>query len=45
MQLRLTSQLSRAAADSELSYPDYTVLVVLTDQPDRLRHQLGHELG
>src|SRR5690606_4860406 len=48
VQLRLTSQLSRElAADSELSYPDYTVLVVLTDQPDgRLRaYQLGHELG
>lgn len=48
VQLRLTSQLSRElAADSELSYPDYTVLVVLTDQPDgRLRaYQLGRELG
>lgn len=48
MQLRLTARLSREiAADSELSYPDYTVLVVLTDQGDgRLRaFELGRELG
>lgn len=48
MQLRLTARLSRElAAESELSYPDYTVLVVLTDQPDgRLRpFELGRELG
>ncbi|HEX6568626.1 MAG TPA: MarR family winged helix-turn-helix transcriptional regulator [Acidimicrobiales bacterium] len=48
MQMRLTATLARAlAADSELSYPDYTVLVVLTDQPEgRLRaYALGAELG
>lgn len=48
LQLRLTATLSRElAGESELSYPDYTVLVVLTDQPDgRLRaFQLGRELG
>jgi DNA-binding MarR family transcriptional regulator len=48
MQLRLTAALSRQLADdSELSYSDYTVLVVLTDQPDgRLRaFELGAELG
>jgi DNA-binding MarR family transcriptional regulator len=48
VQLRLTATLSRAlGAESELSYPDYTVLVVLTDQPDgRLRaFELGRELG
>lgn len=48
LQLRLTATLSRElAADSDLSYPDYTVLVVLTDQPEgRLRaFELGHELG
>ena len=48
LQLRLTARLSRELADdSELSYPDYTVLVVLTDQPQgRLRaFELGRELG
>jgi DNA-binding MarR family transcriptional regulator len=48
MQHRLGAALSRALADdSELSYSDYTVLVVLTDQPDgRLRaFELGAELG
>ena len=48
MQHRLTAALSRQLADdSELSYSDYTVLVVLTDQPDgRLRaFELGAELG
>ena len=48
LQLRLTARLSRElAAGSELSYPDYTVLVVLTDQPEgRLRaFELGRELG
>ena len=48
LQLRLTARLSRElASDSELSYPDYTVLVVLTDQPaGRLRaFELGQELG
>jgi len=48
LQLKLTARLSRdLAADSELSYPDYAVLVVLTDQPDgRLRpFELGRELG
>lgn len=47
MQLRLTARLSRELAGSDLSYPDYTVLVVLTDQPDgRLRaYELGAELG
>jgi DNA-binding MarR family transcriptional regulator len=48
VQLRLTARLSRElAADSELSWPDYAVLVVLTDQPDgRMRaYELGRELG
>jgi DNA-binding MarR family transcriptional regulator len=48
MQLRLTARLSRElAAESDLSWPDYTVLVVLTDQPEgRLRaFELGRELG
>jgi DNA-binding MarR family transcriptional regulator len=48
VQLRLTARLSRElASDSDLSYPDYTVLVVLTDQPEgRLRaFELGRELG
>jgi DNA-binding MarR family transcriptional regulator len=45
---RLNAALARELADdSELSYSDYTVLVVLTDQPDgRLRaFELGAELG
>src|SRR5436309_83475 len=44
MQDRLTQVLSREiAADSTLSYPDYEVLVALTDQKEgRLR---GFELG
>lgn len=48
MQLQLTGRLSRELAlDSGLSYQDYAVLVVLTDQPDdRMRVlALGHELG
>ena len=48
MQMRLEAELARRmAADSGLSYPDYTVLVTLTDQPDhRLRlFELAHELG
>jgi DNA-binding MarR family transcriptional regulator len=48
MQLRLTGELARRlAADSGLSYPDYVVLVALTDQPDgRLRlHELAQVLG
>jgi DNA-binding MarR family transcriptional regulator len=48
MQMRLTAELSRQlAADSSLSYPDYLVLVALTDHPDgRLRpFELGRELG
>jgi DNA-binding MarR family transcriptional regulator len=48
MQHRLTAALARQLADdSELSYSDYAVLVVLTDQPDgRLRaFELGAELG
>ena len=35
MHLRLDGELARQlAADSELSYPDYVVLVALTDRPD-----------
>ena len=48
MQLRLNAALSRElAVDSDLSYSDYSVLVVLTDQPGgRLRaFELGAELG
>ena len=48
MQLLLTGELARRLAfDSELSYPDYTVLVALTDQrDDRLRlFELGRLLG
>ena len=39
MQMRLDAELARRlAADSQLSYPDYIVLVALTDRPDgRLR--------
>lgn len=48
MQLQLTARLARELADdSELSYPDYEVLVALTAQPDdRLRaFELGRALG
>lgn len=48
LQSRLSAALSRELAlDSDLSYSDYSVLVVLTDQPDgRLRaFELGAELG
>lgn len=48
MQHRLSAVLARQLADdSDLSYSDYTVLVVLTDQTDgRLRaFELGAELG
>lgn len=35
MQMRLDGELARQlAADSDLSYPDYVVLVALTDRPD-----------
>jgi DNA-binding MarR family transcriptional regulator len=48
MQMRVEGELARQlAADSGLSYPDYLVLVALTDRPDgRLRlYQLAHDLG
>lgn len=48
MQMRLEGELARQlAADSGLSYPDYVVLVALTDQPDaRMRlFELGDVLG
>jgi DNA-binding MarR family transcriptional regulator len=48
MQLRLEGELARQlAADSGLSYPDYVVLVALTDRADgRLRlFELGEVLG
>lgn len=48
MQLRLEGALAhQLAADSGLSYPDYLVLVALTDQPDgRLRlFELAATLG
>ena len=48
MQMRLESELARQlAADSGLSYPDYVVLVALTDRPDgRLRlFELADVLG
>ena len=48
MQLRLEGELARRlAAESGLSYPDYLVLVALTDQPDgRMRaFELGRVLG
>lgn len=48
MQLRLEGELARQlAADSGLSYPDYLVLVALTESPDgRLRlFELGEVLG
>lgn len=48
MQMRLDAELARQlAADSRLSYPDFIVLVALTDRPDgRLRvFELGEVLG
>jgi DNA-binding MarR family transcriptional regulator len=48
MQMRLEGELARQlAADSGLSYPDYAVLVALTDRPDgRMRvSELARELG
>ena len=48
MQLRLEGELARQlAADSGLSYPDYLVLVALTDRPDgRMRlFELAGGLG
>ena len=48
MQMRLDGELARElAADSGLSYPDYVVLVALTDRPDgRMRlFELGDVLG
>ncbi|HEX5615530.1 MAG TPA: MarR family winged helix-turn-helix transcriptional regulator [Acidimicrobiia bacterium] len=48
MQMRLEAELARQlATESGLSYPDYLVLVALTDQPDgRLRpFELGDLLG
>ena len=48
MQMRLTAELARQlAADSDLSYPDYLVLVALTDRPDaRMRlFELAGGLG
>lgn len=48
MQMRLEGELARQlAADSGLSYPDYLVLVALTDRPDgRMRvFELARDLG
>jgi DNA-binding MarR family transcriptional regulator len=48
MQMRLDGELARQlAADSALSYPDYLVLVALTDRPDgRMRlFELAEALG
>jgi DNA-binding MarR family transcriptional regulator len=48
MQMRLEGALARQlAADSGLSYPDYVVLVALTDRPDgRMRlFELAGQLG
>jgi DNA-binding MarR family transcriptional regulator len=48
MQMRLTGRLARDIADtSDLSYPDYLVLVALTDRPDgRMRlFELAAVLG
>jgi DNA-binding MarR family transcriptional regulator len=48
MQMRLEGELARQlAADSGLSYPDYVVLVALTDRPDaRMRlFELAEVLG
>lgn len=48
MQMRLEGELARQlAADSDLSYPDYVVLVALTDRPEgRMRlFELADVLG
>src|ERR1700730_4860584 len=48
MQMRVEGELARQlAADSGLSYPDYVVLVALTDQPNgRMRlFELACDLG
>jgi DNA-binding MarR family transcriptional regulator len=48
MQMRLEGELARQlAADSGLSYPDYVILVALTDRPDgRMRlFELSEKLG
>lgn len=48
MHMRLHAELAhRLAAESSLSYPDYVVLVALTDQPDgRLRpYRLAQDIG
>ena len=48
MQMRLTAELGRElGAESGLSYPDYLVLVALTDQPQgRMRlYALARDLG
>ena len=48
MQMRLEGELARQlASDSDLSYPDYVVLVALTDRPDgRMRlFELAATLG
>jgi DNA-binding MarR family transcriptional regulator len=47
MQMRLEGALARQLADSGLSYPDYLVLVALTDRPDgRMRlFELADVLG
>ena len=48
MQMRLDGELARQlATDSDLSYPDYVVLVALTDRPEgRMRlFELGAVLG
>ena len=48
MQMRLTAELGRQlGAESGLSYPDYLVLVALTDQPQgRMRlYALARDLG
>jgi DNA-binding MarR family transcriptional regulator len=48
MQAQLNARLAHElSSDSDLSYPDYTVLVALTDRPDgEMRSfELGQELG
>ena len=47
MQLQLFALLGRELAGDGLSYPDYVVLAILSDQPDNQARlsQLGHELG
>ena len=47
MQLQLAARLNRELADDGLSYQDYVVLAILSEQPDeRLRVvELGRELG